>query len=235
MRKGGDDLKLYYDHVGIQIFHADCREVLPSLPASGVVITDPPYNIGYHYDGYKDNLSEDEYRDLISSTVRMPSVVLHYPEDSVGISFALNELPEKCVAWTYNANTPRQWRMISWFGVAPDFKLVRQPYKNPTDKRILQLVANGSTGGRLYDWWHEQQVKNVSEEKTEHPCQIPISIMEKVVGITPCDLVIDPFMGSGTTLCAAMKANRKAIGIETEEKYCEIAANRLSQEVLEFS
>jgi DNA modification methylase len=228
-------MKPYYQHAGITIYHGDCREVLPSLPASGVVVTDPPYNIGYHYDGYKDNLSEDEYRELISSTVRLPSVVLHYPEDSVGISFALNELPEKCVAWTYNANTPRQWRMISWFGITPDFSRMKQPYLNQNDRRIRALMDGGSLGRDLYDWWHEEQVKNVSEEKTEHPCQIPLSVMLKICGVTHCGLVIDPFAGSGTTLAAARAHGITAIGIEIEEKYCEIAAKRLSQEVLDFS
>lgn len=161
-------MKPYYDHAGIIIYHGDCREVLPTLPLA-TVFTDPPYNIGYHYDSYKDSLAEEEYRELISSTVRPPSVVLHYPEDMFGIFSALNELPEKCVAWTYNANTPRQWRMVAWFGCFPDFSLVKQPYKNPTDSRIQNLVANGSEGCNLYDWWNDEQVKNVSEEKNRTP------------------------------------------------------------------
>jgi DNA modification methylase len=227
-------LKPYYQHAGITIYHGDCREVLPDL--EGTVITDPPYNIGYEYgDSYKDNLSEDEYRELIASTVRLPSVVLHYPEDMFGVAVALNELPEEVVAWTYNAHTPRKWRTIAWFGCKPDFSLVRQPYKNLSDKRILAKLDAGSEGCALYDWWHEEQVKNVSEEKTEHPCQIPLEVMVKILQVTPCDQVIDPFAGSGTTLRAAKDLGRRAIGIEIEEKYCEIAAKRLSQEVLDFS
>jgi DNA modification methylase len=226
-------LKPYYEHKGITIYHGDCREILPQFPKA-IVVTDPPYNIGYHYDTYKDSLSEEQYRELIASTVRTPSVVIHYPEDMFGISSALNELPEKCVAWVYNANTPRQHRMIAWFGCEPDFSLVKQPYKNPTDKRIEALIQNGSAGTNLYDWWNVEQVKNVDEEKTQHPCQIPLEIMSKVLAITPDALIVDPFCGSGTTLRAAKDLGRKAIGIEIEEKYCEIAAKRLGQEVLSF-
>ena len=229
----------YFEEDGITIYHGDCREVLPMLLIPGIIITDPPYNIGYHYDSYKDSLSEKEYCALISNAIlissgRMPCVVIHYPEDMFWISSALGEPPEKCVAWIYNANTSRQWRMIAWFRFIPDFSLVKQPYKNPLDSRIQNLIANGSEGRDLYDWWNDEQVKNVSEEKTEHPCQIPIALMNKVLSITPCELVYDPFMGSGTTLRAAKDLGRRAIGIEIEEKYCEIAAKRLSQKVFQF-
>src|SRR6266705_1977322 len=132
-------MRPYYQHAGITIYHGDSREVLPGLPLA-TVFTDPPYNIGYHYDEYKDSLSEEEYREFISITVRIPSVVLHYPEDMFGIFSTLNELPEKCVAWTYNANTPQQWRMIACFGCKPDFSLVKQPYKNAEDARIQRLI-----------------------------------------------------------------------------------------------
>lgn len=226
-------MKPYFSEDGITIYHGDCREILPQLEGA-TVITDPPYNIGYHYDEYKDSLTEEEYRELISSTVRTPSVVLHYAEDMFGIASALNELPNKCTAWVYNANTPRMWRMVAWFGCYPDFSLIKQPYKNSSDSRIQKLIENGSLGRDLYDWWNDEQVKNVSKEKTEHPCQIPLAIMTKVVGITPCELILDPFMGSGTTLRAAKDLGRRAIGIEIEEKYCEIAAKRLAQKVMQF-
>jgi DNA modification methylase len=223
----------YFEEDGITIYNGDCREVLPEF-SDALVATDPPYNIGYHYDSYKDSLSEEEYRELIASTVRLPSIVIHYPEDMFGISSALNELPEKCAAWIYNANTPRQWRMVAWFGCNPDFSLVKQPYKNPSDKRILALIEKGSSGSNLYDWWNVEQVKNVDAEKTAHPCQIPEEVMHKALAVTPYLLTVDPFMGSGTTLQAAKDLGRRAIGIEIEEKYCEIAAKRLSQKVLNF-
>lgn len=87
----------------------------------------------------------------------------------------------------------------------------------------------------MYDWWHIDQVKNVSDEKVGHPCQVPLELMARIIAVTPAEVIIDPFSGSGTTLRAAKNAGRKAIGFEMDESYCEMAATRLSQEVLGLS
>lgn len=222
----------FYSDEWVTLYHGDAREIVPMLPHGSVTVTDTPYNVGYHYEGYADNLPATEYAELLRDAIRLPAVVIHYPEAMFEVSLALGEPPQECVAWTYNANTPRKWRMAAWFGCQPDFRLVRQPYKNLTDKRIVAKLEAGSEGCALYDWWHDEQVKNVSDEKTEHPCQMPESVMAKVVRITPAEYIIDPFAGSGTTLLACKNAGIKAIGIELNERYCEIIARRMAQGVL---
>jgi DNA modification methylase len=118
--------------------------------------------------------------------------------------------------------------------VKPDFNKVRQPYKNPNDKRIKQRIAEGKTGAKLYDWWNINQVKNVSKEKTGHPCQMPLDVMKNIIGILPSDAVIvDPFMGSGTTGAACVALGRFFIGIEQDKEYFEIAKHRLDEALLE--
>lgn len=222
----------FYSDELVTLYHGDAREIVPTLPGGSVTVTDPPYNVGYHYEGYADNLPVNEYAALLRDAIRLPAVVIHYPEEMFEVSLALGEPPTECVAWTYNAHTPRKWRMAAWFRCKPDFGLVKQPYKNLSDKRIVAKLENGSEGCSLYDWWHDEQVKNVSEEKTEHPCQIPESVMAKVVRITPAQYVLDPFAGSGTTLLACKNAGIKAIGIELNEQYCKIIARRMAQGVL---
>ena len=223
--------KPYYQHAGITIYHGDTRELMPEL-GDGIVVTDPPYNVGYSYDVHDDTMNEHAYRHLLGATLRLPAVVIHYPEPMFMVADAIGVPPQKVVAWVYNSNNARQHRSIAWFGMVPDFGQDGQEYKNPTDRRIQLRIANGERA-RLYDWWEIQQVKNVSEEKTEHPCQIPLELMRRVLLVTPYDgPVIDPFMGSGSTLRAAKDLGRTAIGIELSERYCEIAANRLRQEVL---
>jgi DNA modification methylase len=102
-----------------------------------------------------------------------------------------------------------------------------QPYKNPNDKRIAKRISEGKTA-RLYDWWNVNQVKNVSKNKTSHPCQMPLEVMENIIGILPPEFTIfDPFMGSGTTGVACKKLGRSFIGSEIDEVYYSIAEKRI--------
>ena len=77
-------------------------------------------------------------------------------------------------------------------------------------------------------------LRSTEKGKFYHPTQKPIELMMWCMGFLPAGTILDPFLGSGTTLVAAKQLNRKAIGIEIEEKYCEIAVRRLAQEVMEF-
>ena len=182
----------------IKIINKDFRDCI--VP-KGLTITDPPYNQGYAYNQYKDRMSEDDYIELLSH-IPTPCVIIHYPEETINLlPKAIKSKCEQVVCWVYNSNTGKQSRLISWWGCKPDFRKVRQPYKNLNDKRIKKRIAEGKTGAKLYDWWNINQVKNVSKEKTEHPCQIPEELISKIIRTTAKDneLIIDVFAGSGTT------------------------------------
>jgi DNA modification methylase len=224
--------KPYFQQGAVTLFHGKVEEALYRFidPEACTLISDPPYNQGYHYDECEDSMDDDAYfRFMASIFGNSPSVIIHYPEAMYRIAKAMDSFPERVVAWVYPSNTPRQHRSVAWFGCKPDFRKDGQPYKNPTDPRIAKRIAEGKTA-RLYDWWEINQVKNVSGEKTEHPCQIPVALMERIIRITPGDCILDPFAGSGTTLLAAQNLGRKAIGIEMSERYCEIIAKRLSEQ-----
>ena len=202
-----------------------------------IIVSDPPFNINYKYNTYNDNMDEDSYFEMLDFFFKeYPSVVIHYPEQLYKLSFQIEKFPEKVISWVYNSNTGKQHRDIAFFDIKPDMSKVRQPYKNPNDKRIKERIAKGCEGAKLYDWWNINQVKNVSKEKTEHPCQMPLKVMENIIGILPDDcIVIDPFMGSGTTGVAVKTmnerqgANRSFIGIEIDEKYFNIAKDRIEK------
>ena len=196
---------------------------------NGITITDPPYNQNYHYNTYSDKLSLGNYIKLLSH-IKRPCVIIHYPEETINLLPDIFGKCEQVVTWVYNSNTGKQSRLISWWGCKPDFSKVTQPYKNPNDKRVKSLIAKGKTGAKLYDWWEIQQVKNVSKEKTEHPCQIPEEVMKRIILTTAKkeDIIIDPFAGSGTTLKVANDLGYKYIGYEIDETYFNIINKRLT-------
>jgi DNA modification methylase len=201
------------------LYNADYREVIDTL-ADSVVVSDPPYGIGYQYDNHID-AGGGEYLDLIKPLAGKKLVLLQYPEETMRYFLPLFGVPDDCVAWCYNSNTPRQFRLWSFFGIKPDFNAYKVPAKNIGDKRVSSLV-------RSYDWFDDiQQVKNVSEEKTEHPCQIAVSQMERIISLTRHEFIADPFMGSGSTGVACANLNKNFIGVEKDPKYFDIACDRI--------
>ena len=139
----------------VELYNEDCYDLLCSGNLDGkkiCIVTDPPFNVGYHYNTYKDNLDEEEYISWIGDLLSMrgcPFVLIHYPEALYKISFQVGRFPEKVVSWVYNSNTAKQHRDIAFFGIKPDFKKVLQPYKNPNDKRIKERIAKGIGGGEI--------------------------------------------------------------------------------------
>ncbi len=213
-----------------KIYNEDCRETMARVQKDSIIIiTDPPYNIGFNYQGYFDSISDNDYIELINNFKRIPSVFIHYPEEMIKYICPALGNPNKIVSWIYHSNLPRQHRTIAWFNSTPNFSKIKQPYKNLNDKRIKELIDNGSEGANLYDWWQVEQVKNVDLEKIDFPCQIPIEIIERIILLTTKenDLIYDPFMGSGTTAIACIKTNRNYIGSEISKAYCDLAEKRI--------
>ena len=226
-------MKPYYQEDGITIYHGDCRDILPHLEPVDLVLTDPPYNVGYHYESYKDELSEEDYLNLLG-VIKRPAVVIHYPEQTVNLLPIVLGRCDECVSWIYHNPLPvvKDFRLISWWGTKPDLTKVREPYANATlsDKRAIG--KHNQDGKGIRDWWLIESIRFPNYENTDHPCQIPSSAMKRIIQITEGDTILDPFMGSGTTLVACKQLGRKCTGIEIEKKYCDIAIERLRQGVL---
>ena len=233
-----------------KIIQGDCLEVMKTFPDKSfdLVLTDPPYNVGYAYDIHKDNLSSDEYFlqqiTLLKESERLLAdggsiFYLNYPEFNSVLWASIDFLQkEDIIAWiyhTHNRGEPlrKSFRTWLWFSKGSPRNSFFGEYRNPDDKRVKEYI-DADIKPREVDWWLFEQVKNVSEEKTDHPCQVPTEMVKKIILATTKenDKIIDPFLGSGTTLVAAKQLGRNATGIEISEKYCEIARKRLSQEML---
>ena len=215
----------------MELINGNCVEVLKTLDVDFdkcIFVSDPPFNIGYNYNSYKDRMKQDEYFNMFKKVFgRNKHVMIHYAESLHKWSVINGWCPTKVVSWVYNSNMSKQHRDIAFYGFDPDFKKVGQDYKNPSDKRIAKRISEGKKA-KLYDWWNINQVKNISNEKLDHPCQMPLEVMKNIIGILPEGfIIIDPFMGTGTTGEACKFYGREFIGIELDEKYFNISKERI--------
>ncbi len=213
------DKNVYFKDEDVVIYCADCRDILPLIPDKSIdlVLADPPYGIGVEYGFYQDTL--DNLRELIAQYLpevrRISRVVLltcgvlnqwFYPQ------------PEWVLAWfipTTNSGSSK-WGFSCW---QPILTYGPDPYLANGKGRQMDVIAINSK--RLIGF--------------KHPCSKPDDVWSLLMlrgSVNESDLILDPFLGSGTTAYCAKKLNRKCIGIEIEEKYCEIAAKRLSQSVM---
>lgn len=226
-----------------QIINKNCLDYMKSQEFQNIVktrkvviVSDPPFNVGYHYGTYKDKMSEEEYYSMLKQVFTMydlPFVCIHYPEQLYNLAIYIYISPEKVISWVYNSNTGKQHRDIAFFKIKPNLNQIKQPYKNPTDKRIRERIEMGIDGGKLYDWWEINQTKNVSKKEINHPCVMPLEVMRNVIGILPKDiLVYDPFCGSGTTGLACKEYGIDFIGTDIDENYCQLAKDRLETKLV---
>jgi site-specific DNA-methyltransferase (adenine-specific) len=225
----------YYEQDGIVIYHGECRSVMATFPEClrvDAVVTDPPYGIGFTYPcaGYVD--SEDGYGEwmweAISAAERF--VASH----GVVAVFQSAKHARRWPQWF-----PRDWRLIAIPKVFVQMNTSLLTWA--TDYVLYWPMADTPNGRQEWqpsparDWFvsHETAIPRRGPER-DHPCPRPEDMMRHIVSclVPPSDIVLDPFMGSGTTLVAAKRLGRRAVGIEIEERYCEIAAKRLAQGAL---
>ena len=248
----------YYQDELVTIYHGRAEDVLPGLSGVACTVTSPPYNTlgsripakpsgmwAERMAGFAENVRANGYADDMSEAA--------YSEWQVGIAGLLAGATRPGGALFYNHKL--RYRDLA---VIHPLELVRRFHGwalrqemiwarpgsmtfnarmfAPNDERIYWLVRDGADftwnqeAASLLTVWRmvpPVEVKN-------HPCPFPESLPSRciVASTNPGDLVLDPFMGTGTTLAAAKAQGRRAIGIELDERWCEQAAVRLSQGVL---
>jgi DNA modification methylase len=221
----------YYEHGGIKIYHAHCEDLIEEVKHVDAVVADPPYGINGGSGGNRRVRPHSNYvipnAAWVDDEKYIREVVVPYFGIFVDAGKRMAITPgNRCLFlyprpkdvgcfWSPGDSGFGSWGMISFH---PILYYGRDPRSG---------IAQSSTG-RLFSGKNNRAIN--------HPCPKPLKEWQWLVNkcTQPGDTVLDPFMGSGTTLVAAKNLGLKAIGIEVEEQYCELAATRLGQEVLTF-
>ncbi len=226
-------MKPYYDQDGITIYHADCADVLPGIDPSTVdlLLTDPPY--GANVTARQRRQGTTTPGDL--SDKWGPGSTVH--PDVVGDDKPFDPTPllvfGRCIIWGGNCFASR---LPDWPGWIAWDKVTRNGFDNHRIAELEFAWTNFVTRPRLFRHMWAGAFRDSERHTKYHPTQKPVSLMKWVLGqwSEPDDLILDPYMGSGPVAEACYQLGRRYIGVEIEERYCEIAVQRLAQGVLQF-
>jgi site-specific DNA-methyltransferase (adenine-specific) len=224
-------MKPYYSHAGIEIYHGDCREVLPTLCPIDLVLADPMYGASANIKGLSSQRGRRTFKGL---AVEPKDWSLQARDDEPFDPKPFLNFPE-LVLWGGNYHASRLPDSPTWI-------VWDKRAGGSSDDNADCELAWSNLGGparvftHLWRGWIRAGRENIAIEGEKlHPFQKPFALMCFCLSLSrTTGTVLDPFTGSGTALLAAKYWGRRAIGIEIEEKYCEIAAKRLSQEVFSW-
>ena len=239
-----------------QVVNDDVMNVLRDLPDNCVdmIYGDPDYNAGISYSGRTFTRSWDAYInwyiELAKESLRVlrddgNMYLINYPKQNAHLRVRFlddNATTVNDYVWVYNTNVGHSRRKFttahrSILHATKSKKnrfykeQVAQPYKNPTDARIRKLIEKGKKGRMPYSWLNYNLVKNVSRQKTSHPCQIPEKLSELLIKscTQPGDTAFILFGGSGSEVVQAKNLGLNFLTCEIEASYCEIIESRLKQ------
>jgi site-specific DNA-methyltransferase (adenine-specific) len=221
----------YYQQDGITIYHGDCLELLPQMPPVRIVVADPPYLFGLASTeakvGWGDLMNSAYFyvawlKECKRLTANLQGCIWVFNSWRsfpvlAKASFDLCWSIESLLVWDKEWIGPGGVR-----GLRPQHEII-----------ALFVQPEFSISNRsLPDIWHHKWMTTLGE--TQHRAEKPVMLIDRILSESGYGLILDPFMGSGTTLRAAKDLGRQAIGIEIEERYCEIAARRMEQRVFDF-
>ncbi|PVB28692.1 DNA-methyltransferase [Mycobacteroides abscessus] len=208
-------MKPYYQDDLVTLFHGDCLEITEWLEAD-VLVTDPPYGMSYESGRVKDRPSQAIAND---ESVSVRNLVLELWGDKPAIAFG---------KWSVQRPANVRARLIWSKGDDPGMGDLNFPWGNSDEE--IYVFGSGFVGKRGPNVITCQ--KPPVNNRPDHPTPKPIPLMERLIEKCPPGVIADPFAGSGSTLIAAVNQGRRAIGVELEERYCELIAKRLSSQTM---
>lgn len=214
----------YYQDAHATIYHGSCYELLPHVAKPDLILADPPYELTATGGG-------------IGAKRKYLSEIDGFTDGG----FDLNIL-SYCQNWFCFCSKSQLIDLLSLANQMPRWMLVTWNKPNPTPLSNgnylpdTEYIVHGFQSGRCFGGYRDKSrfIVYPAQQNNFHPNEKPLPVICKLisVGSQEGDLIVDPFMGSGSTLVAAKLEGRKSIGVELDERFCEIAATRLSQGVL---
>lgn len=225
-------MSIYYQDESVTLYHGDCLEV-DGWANADALVSDVPYGIAYHSNQKRRTLArsiagddDTSVRDAALNAWRSHPSNNGYdhPKGKPALIFG-----------TWRAPRPTGTRQVLIWDTkgALGMGAMDLPWK-PAHQEIYVLGA-GFVGRRGTDVLTVAPVQSLGYNGRTHPHEKPVELLMHLIDKCPPGVIADPFAGSGSTLVAAKRLGRKAIGVELEERYCEVIANRLSQGVLDFT
>ena len=241
-----------------KVINGDCLELLKKIPNDSIDITfaDPPFNLKKRYNGYKDSLEFKEYiswcekwiKEMVRITRPTGSIFLHnIPKWLTFYVDILNKYAyfKHWIAWNAPSSPmgkslqPNHYGILFYTKSNKKTKIyeIRMPHERERKTTFLRKDYGGKKGGLhpfgplISDVWSDIHRIKHSKYRNEHPCQLPVHLLERIILLTTDenDIVLDPFIGTGTTAVAAKKLNRRYIGFELDQEYIKIAQDNLDK------
>ncbi len=212
-------MRPYYDHAGVTIYHGDCRDIIPKLSGYDAIITDPVWpNAVIEFNGWENphELLAEALTEVSEDCKRL-AIHLGCDSDPRFLDAISGQWPFFRVYWLELARPHYKGRLMYGSDVA---YLFGEP---PPSRDGAHVIP-----GRYID-------SDSSGRQCDHPCPRKLNHVKQLTRWWCERSVLDPFCGAGTTLLAAKEQGKTAIGIEIEERYCEIAVRRMAQEVFSFT
>lgn len=248
-------MKPYYSDESVTLYHGDAREILPLLGTVDAIVTDPPYSSGGMYRADRATSTNAKYQ-LAHETTRTYGAFSGDNRDQRSFEKWVDSWASQClrlvsegggigvfIDWRNVASVVDALQVAGWVyrGLTPWHKGTDLRPNKGWFRRNIEFIVWGSAGPLLTgpqaegECWDGLFVSRVNDGDKQHQTGKPVGLMRQMLSVRPeWTTYLDPFAGSGSTLVAAKHLGHRAIGVEIDEAYCEIAAKRLAQGVLSF-
>ncbi|MBM3966611.1 MAG: site-specific DNA-methyltransferase [Planctomycetes bacterium] len=205
----------YYESNGITLYHGDSHKLLPMVEDADLVITDPPYGMNF----------QSKYRAKKHKRIANDDSL---PLSLIWLSIAkANAAAYVFCRWDNLAAMPKPKSVVAWVKNNWSMGDLQHEHGRQWEACCFYAKDGHEFVKRIPDVIHADRTENAL-----HPTEKPVHLINQLIAANVAETILDPFAGSGTTLLAAKLCGKRAVGIEIDEKYCESAANRLSQGVL---